>query len=175
MRITNCVTYLCLILSISSCTSNPFKNNEIDSLKKENKFLKQRIQSQEQTSYTPNSSGDQPGDSSVNLADFIDNTKKFKGKRISLVANFDDNLEGYSLRTEVGGVARFWASDDENAKASLLIHINKGLNVPNAVGNDELDIIFMCNTGELIRGNQAVLIARHNDNIPRNLVLSSNN
>jgi hypothetical protein len=93
----------------------------------------------------------------VSVADFIDNTSKYKGDSMQFEMSL--NTSGDSLRQHSGGRAEFYLLGD-NASAQVEIEIPANLDLPNASDNDNLIVTFKCTEGRLNSGNIAIGIQR---------------
>jgi hypothetical protein len=100
-----------------------------------------------------------------NLADFIDNTEKYKGKWITLEGDIESAVflqKGTSLRDLVGGEVEIKKLKRGNgdARLDMRVSIPAGLDVPKSGYNDPLSIVFFCREGSLTVGNKAKSIRR---------------
>ncbi len=100
----------------------------------------------------------------VDIADFIDNTPKYKGKTITMQLHIDDGIDasaGQSLRNFVGRTVRFYGFGvTSNTQLKIAIEIPSGLSVPQVAYADEVRVTFVCSGGSLLVGNVAQSITR---------------
>ncbi len=91
----------------------------------------------------------------VNIADFVDNTQKYKGRTLKIQLGYKDSL---NLRDGQGNELEFYNFKGANLKMFILIP--KNISVPNARFMDQLYVTFICKHGRLDSGNVATLITR---------------
>ena len=149
-------------LSSWGCQSNnSFLKSKIDSLQKENVYLKFQI-----TSYGKQPeildtvkiySSDHHVISTHSLSYFLENPNEFKGQTIGLAIHFVDDVEGQSLKDKMNNDASFSTFDGIN-NAVIKVKIVQNMNVPDARYKDLVLISFLCQDGSLTEGNIAVKI-----------------
>lgn len=174
MKTTNLKITSLIIATLAFGCTNPFSSSETERLRTENALLKEQIKSLGQTPVSVPDAADTSKIKSYSLSDLVDNTTDFKGKTVALMAHYDNGLQTTTLRSNIGSNCRFFATDGNEVKAEIIIHISKKISVPNAYSNDDLDIVFKCGEGDLSSGNEAVTILRHSDqNVLRGTVLTT--
>lgn len=96
------------------------------------------------------------------IADFVDNTEKYKGKEVTFTLKYLDPQGIYPLRTRLGDKGVVFKGRDSKNKAELAVGIDLGpkLEVPNAKDGEEVIVTFKCGDGKLDKGNVAVKIRR---------------
>jgi hypothetical protein len=98
----------------------------------------------------------------INVSDFMNNTGAYKSRSITLSLKVDepiDRQQGQSLRDFVGRDVRFMNLGPKGEQLNLVIKIPEGLSVPDVARSDEVSVTFLCSLGNLLRGNEAQIIA----------------
>jgi hypothetical protein len=99
----------------------------------------------------------------INIRDFINNPRAYKGKSITLGLKVDepiDRSKGQTLRDYVGRDAKFVTLGPKGERLSLVITIPQDLPVPDAGAAEDLRVTFVCSRGDLRRGNEAKAIEK---------------
>ncbi|MGH8688814.1 MAG: hypothetical protein ACREVQ_14025 [Burkholderiales bacterium] len=100
----------------------------------------------------------------LNVADFVDHTEKYKGLTLSLPLTISEGIhgrDGDSLKNYLGRVVAFhgFFGQSQN-RFNLKVQIPENLEVPNAVYLDTVTVVFVCEEGDLQKGNVAKSISR---------------
>jgi len=98
----------------------------------------------------------------INISDFITHTAAYKNRSITLALKVDepiDGQQGQALRDFVGRDVKFMNVGPKGERLNLVITIPDGLSVPDVTHADEVSVTFLCSCGNLLRGNEAQIIA----------------
>ncbi len=165
---------ICILLI--GCKSNDNSSLKIDSLQKENTYLKFQLASYGKPSLILDTlkiySANHQRIATHSLAYFLEHTIEFKNKTIALTTHFVDDDQNKSLKNKIGQSANFSTFDGLNDKI-ITINIREGIDVPDIRYKDLVCISFLCQQGSLKEGNIAVKIGLKNRSFPEGIIMSS--
>jgi len=97
----------------------------------------------------------------ANVADFVKNTAKYKGKAITLDVRIDERMaNGQTLRDYAGRDVKVAAKGPKGENLSFVTTIPPDLSVPAVGYGDEVRVALVCTRGSLREGNEARLIEK---------------
>lgn len=160
------------------CENNNFTlKSKVDSLQKENVYLKFQITSLGEQPKSLDTlkiySHDHQVITTHSLSYFLENPTEFKGETIALAIHFVDDIDGQSLKDKINDIASFSTFDGINNKI-IKVYIRPNIDVPKAHYKDLVLISFLCSEGGLTEGNIAVKIGLTGEyNVPEGIIEST--
>jgi hypothetical protein len=169
--------FIAIAFSLLSCqNNNSVLKHKIDSLQKENVYLRFQITARGQQPLLLDTlkiySADHKVITTHSLTYFLENSNEFKGQTITMAIHYVDDVAGQTLKNKVNDIASFSTFDGLN-NGIIKVRMRPNMFVPKIHYKELVFLSFLCKEGSLSEGNIAVKIGVGDSSVPEGVIMSA--